>query len=710
MKAKRWYAVFVGLVLLTGTTTHSQTTNRWTNDVAGTWWWHTPENWSAGAPASNQRVLITNANTKTVRIAGVGPGTCSTVSNLIISAPVGTTNTLQLDDFESPGVFVIRDSFTLTSGGAFVQNAATARVDAVSLLPTFTVDGSLLLNGGLLIATNLFLSSYIGSTGTGQMTVSNGLWWAQSVYVGYSAGSRGLLTIAGGTNVFASSFNIGYNSNATGTVYVTGGVLSLPFSTSYVGYTGVGCATVSNGLWNSGTLYVGYGGGNSTLTLAGGTTIARNQMLVGVFGRGAVWIVGGELIATNGTTSIAEYEPASVTLSNGLWRAREVYCSYGIDGIGTITVAGGTANFGSTLYIGTFLASATGTVWVTGGELCVTNLRTYVPAIGTGRLTVSNAIYRAGEVYVGYGGNGTLTVAGGTSTMNFLQIASGLNTTVTVWLTDGSITAAPLWTSYVGYGGAGQMTISNSVWRTDRIVVGVFAGSRGTLTIAGGEVTANGIVTYGGMLIGSAGCNSTGIVSVSSGKLFVTNVTHDAVLEVRSGTFTISGGYVQADKIVMTNACGHFVRTGGTLVYDSAVLTSNRDDDGDGIPNGYEQTHGLDPLDPANATVDSDGDGLTDLQEFLAGTDPTNSLSSFCITALAKEGDNIRLVWTTVTDRWYNVWAALPTPAGSYTNSFGPAPLNPSPIAGTPTNVFWLDVGGATNTPARYYRVSPVQP
>jgi hypothetical protein len=128
MHAKRLYAVPAVMVLITSflfTTAQAQTTNRWTNNVAGTWWWHTPENWSAGAPAANQRALITNANTKTVRIAGVGPGTGSTVSNLIISAPVGTTNTLQLDDFEAPGVFVIRDSFTLSSGGSFVQNAAT---------------------------------------------------------------------------------------------------------------------------------------------------------------------------------------------------------------------------------------------------------------------------------------------------------------------------------------------------------------------------------------------------------------------------------------------------------------------------------------------------------------------------------------------------------------------------------------------------------
>jgi hypothetical protein len=417
-----------------------------------------------------------------------------------------------------------------------------------------------------------------------------------------------------------------------------------------------------------------------------------------VFGSGTAWIVGGELTVTNGSTAIAEYEPASVTLSNGLWRAREVYCGWGGDGVGTITVAGGTANFGSTLYIGYFLASATGTVWVTGGELSVKTLQTFVPSIGTGRLTISNAIYRAGEVYVGYGGNGTLTMVGGTSTMNFLQIASGLNTTGTVWLTDGLITmTATGYTSTVGYGGRGRMTISNGVWDTEKIWVGGVAKSCGTLTIAGGEVAARGIVTYGGMLLGYAGCNSTGIVSVTGGKLFVTNVTHDCVLEVRSGTLTISGGYVKADKIVITNACAHFVRTGGTLIYDSAVLTGNRDDDADGIPNGFEQAHGLDPLDPINATLDDDGDGLTDLQEYLAGTDPTNAASAFQIVGIVRTNNDVLISWMTGLGRTNALQATTNVPGG-YTDIF-----IVTNTAGAITN--YLDYGAASSAPSRCYRV-----
>jgi len=49
------------------------------------------------------------------------------------------------------------------------------------------------------------------------------------------------------------------------------------------------------------------------------------------------------------------------------------------------------------------------------------------------------------------------------------------------------------------------------------------------------------------------------------------------------------------------------------------------DDDGDGIPNYWENQHGLDPSDPSDAPLDYDGDGLTNLQEYQHGTDPNNS-------------------------------------------------------------------------------------
>ncbi len=48
------------------------------------------------------------------------------------------------------------------------------------------------------------------------------------------------------------------------------------------------------------------------------------------------------------------------------------------------------------------------------------------------------------------------------------------------------------------------------------------------------------------------------------------------------------------------------------------------DTDGDGMEDGYEITHNLDPLSD-DADLDADNDGLTNLQEYQHGTDPNNA-------------------------------------------------------------------------------------
>src|SRR3989442_216500 len=57
-------------------------------------------------------------------------------------------------------------------------------------------------NSAQLVTTNNSLA--VGSSGVGQMTVSNGTWLARGPTVGYTGGSQGTLTIAGGTNRLSS--------------------------------------------------------------------------------------------------------------------------------------------------------------------------------------------------------------------------------------------------------------------------------------------------------------------------------------------------------------------------------------------------------------------------------------------------------------------------------------------------------------------------
>ncbi len=49
------------------------------------------------------------------------------------------------------------------------------------------------------------------------------------------------------------------------------------------------------------------------------------------------------------------------------------------------------------------------------------------------------------------------------------------------------------------------------------------------------------------------------------------------------------------------------------------------DSDGDGLPDGYEVVNMLDPLNSSDASIDQDGDGLNNTQEFENGTNPNES-------------------------------------------------------------------------------------
>lgn len=73
---------------------------------------------------------------------------------------------------------------------------------------------------------------------------------------------------------------------------------------------------------------------------------------------------------------------------------------------------------------------------------------------------------------------------------------------------------------------------------------------------------------------------------------------------------------------------------------------SLRDTDRDGMPNGWEQAHGLNENDPNDGAADADRDGMANRSEYIADTDPNDPDSCLRIRALWIEGGRPRLEWT----------------------------------------------------------------
>lgn len=71
--------------------------------------------------------------------------------------------------------------------------------------------------------------------------------------------------------------------------------------------------------------------------------------------------------------------------------------------------------------------------------------------------------------------------------------------------------------------------------------------------------------------------------------------------------------------------------------------SATADLDQDGLPDGWESWHGLDPRNPADAGLDVDGDGQDSRAEFAAGTDPRDPRSVLRILGIERRAAEVRV-------------------------------------------------------------------
>jgi uncharacterized repeat protein (TIGR01451 family) len=657
--------------------------NSWTNPSGGKW--EVPPNWSVGTPSATESIYVTNANPKTVSLDSTTAGVPNalTISNLTLAGVGGATNTVSISMGNPTATLHILNGFTLSSGGDMSITNSTLQADLYSSSGTNRLDGL------VTVAAN------------GTYLTTNG-----NTFVGTANGANGVINILGGT-FQTPSLVVSVATNATGLVTVAGGTLLTTNLSATIGSFGSGQIVVSNGVFRTRALTVGRGAGAQGI-LSGTANSTNNVGLLLVVGSGAgstghVWVTAGSVLTnTSGGAVLGQSGFAALDATNST-----VYLNGGVivgsqaGSCGTATFVGSTTTMNGNLTIGSSLTS-TGAVIVDGGILTVTN-QVVIGELGDGRLIVSNGTLEATSLIVPYVSGGTLTMFNATATIANNTTIGSFAGTGSVWMTSSTLLETS-GTVFLGNNAVGLLVLSNSSVQVSNLMVGASALAQGSLIVAGGTSTVSSALIVGG-LSSNVG---VGQVTITDGVFAVTNATHTAVLNVLNGTVTVNGGTLLVDNLVLTNAYGQFSHNGGTVVAQTLTLDPNLSASGDALPNWWKQQYGLDPLSSNGVNGvngDPDGDGMSNLQEYLMGTNPTNPASAFRIVSVVRTGNDILLTWTTHGGHASVVQGAS-TMGGSYSNI---SPLITIPGNGDVTTNY-LDSGGATNTPARFYRVALAQP
>src|ERR1043166_4448902 len=260
-------------------------TNNWIG--TGDSFWSAPADWSAGLPSiTNALVSIANANTKLIQM-GVGTTASTlTISNLLLSAPAGSTNTLVVNINNPP--FRILNGLTINNGGSMTIVNATNLVEGISG-GRLDVDGGLRVSTfGNLIATNAGLVTSIGRSASGSLTVStSGTATFSQLVLGNAVAANGKLIV---TNVsatidVANNLTVGLAGSSNQILLAAGNSMSNADGI-IANNTGSRSNTVTlsgaGTRWdNSGNLSVGLSGTSNSLVIGPGTTVSD---LTGVIG------------------------------------------------------------------------------------------------------------------------------------------------------------------------------------------------------------------------------------------------------------------------------------------------------------------------------------------------------------------------------------------------------------------------------------------
>jgi hypothetical protein len=135
--------------------------------------------------------------------------------------------------------------------------------------------------------------------------------------------------------------------------------------------------------------------------------------------------------------------------------------------------------------------------------------------------------------------------------------------------------------------------------------------------------------------------------------------------------------------------------------------STNPDRDGDGLPNDWETTYGLNPdsaVGADGAGGDPDGDGLTNVQEYVSGTDPRDPGSYLRVDSIHNAAEGVQIRFRAVANKTYSVLYRSPLDATDWLKL---ADVPAQPVTG---EFLVLDESPQAGENRFYRLVTPAQP
>ncbi len=483
-----------------------------------------------------------------------------------------------------------------------------------------TVQGYLYLGMGA--AFDIYSSP---SSGTMTVTGENSELSSQTTYIGYAG--DGVLNVTSGGTVDSGTVYVASMPGSSGTIVVEGEDSFWSHGLLYLGSGGSADMEIKSGGFVSSTdAYVGNTSFATVTVTGGGSSWTTDDLEVGKYSTGTLSILaGGKVHSSNGAIGASFDSSGTVTVDgeNSTWLAGQ-YLVVGKVGTGTLNITGGGAVTSTDAAIGTHSASSgivnvsdTGSTWdiystlrigdggtgalhiFDGASVYAGTTSIGLNSIGlpTSSIYVSGtgSLFAANDIYVGYSGPGSLTIADGGTVSNIIytsSLAVGSGSTGTAKVTG----RGSYWNTYalnVGLSGTAELTIEDGgVVSAHVVTAGRVSGSQGSIAVTGigSQLSIGGDMTIGWGGDGELEIASGGVVTTANAYLGTDEDSFGLVVVADPGSLlSITGNLILGNDSSMNSSIGYGIVTitddsrvvvGGTTHLVESASLLNLDDGG----------------------------------------------------------------------------------------------------------------------------------